>query len=178
MNFTRCYAKIIDDDAIHKFFEIKPPSIFSFFKFQFRQNERQITSNIKLAKKIKKLGTHQETVLAGVAEHLTEEEKSNINLTISKMDQLSNNINVEDTPSHRNTTEKPNFEAFFTLFKHELRSYGESDKMDSLMFSTVEYLRFKMDLNNSFNPMYYQGDITELIIFENQANRVLLFFAS
>ena len=79
------------------------------------------TSNMKLAKKTKKLGTHQETVLAGVAEHLTEEEKSNITLTLGKMDQLSNNIKVEeDTPSHQNTTEKPNFEAFLTLFKHKL----------------------------------------------------------
>ena len=60
----------------------------------------KITSNINLAKKLKKLGSRQETLLAGVAEHLTEEEKSNINLTLSKSDQLSKNIQVEkDTPS-------------------------------------------------------------------------------
>ena len=52
----------------------------------------KITSNTNLAKKLKKLGSRQETVLAGIAEHLTEEEKSNINLTLSKMDQLSNTI--------------------------------------------------------------------------------------
>ena len=43
----------------------------------------KITSNINLAKKIKKLGSRQETVLAGVADHLTEEERTNINLTLS-----------------------------------------------------------------------------------------------
>ena len=37
----------------------------------------KITSNINLAKKLKKLGSRQETVLAGVADLLTEEEKSN-----------------------------------------------------------------------------------------------------
>ena len=138
----------------------------------------KITSNIHLAKKLKKLGSRQETVLAGVAEHLTEEEKSNINLTLSKMDQLSNNIKVEeDTPSHQNTTEKPNFEARFISFKHGLCAYEESDKMDCLMFSTAECFRFKMDLYQSFNPMYYQRYITELIITENQANRVMLFLA-
>ena len=56
----------------------------------------KFTSNINLAKKLKKLGSRQETVLAGVADHLTEEEKTNINLTLSKMDQLSNNIKVEE----------------------------------------------------------------------------------
>ena len=45
-----------------------------------------MTLNIKLVKKVKKLGTRQETVLAGVAEHATEEEKSNINLTLGEMD--------------------------------------------------------------------------------------------
>ena len=59
---------------------------------------------------MKKLGTRQETVLAGVAKHLTGEEKTNITLTLSKMDQLSNNIRVdEDKPPNQNTTEKPNF---------------------------------------------------------------------
>ena len=68
----------------------------------------KITSNINLAKKLKKLGSRQETVLAGVADQLTEEEKTNINLTLSKMDQLSNNIRVEeDKPPNQNTTEKP-----------------------------------------------------------------------
>ena len=48
------------------------------------------------------------------------------------------------------------------------------------MFSTVEYFQFKTDLYQSFNSLYYQLYITEIIIFENQANRVLLLlvFAS
>ena len=139
----------------------------------------KITSNMKLAKKIKKLETHQETVLAGVADHLTEEEKSNFSLALSKLDQFSNNIKVEEaTPSHQNTTEKPKFEAFFTLFKLELHAYEQSDKMDCLMFSSVELFRFTTYLYNSFNSKYYQRYITELIIFENQANHVLLFLAS
>ena len=46
------------------------------------------------------------------------------------------------------------------------------------MFSTVELFLFKMDLYHSFHPMYYQRYLTELIIFENQANRVLLILAS
>ena len=46
------------------------------------------------------------------------------------------------------------------------------------MFSTVDYLRFKVDLYHSFNPKYYQHYIADLTIFENQANRVLLFLAS
>ena len=50
--------------------------------------------------------------------------------------------------------------------------------MGCLMFSTTEYFRFKMNLKHSFNPMYYLRYITELIIFEKQANRVLLFLAS
>ena len=67
----------------------------------------KITSNINLAKKLKKLGSRQETVLAGVADHLTEEEKTNINLTLSKMDQLSNNIRVEeDKPSPSKTLQR------------------------------------------------------------------------
>ena len=98
----------------------------------------KITSNINLAKKLKKLISRQETVLAGVADQLTEEEKTNINLTLGKMDQLSNNIRVEeDKPPKQNTTEKPNFEAFFISFKNDLCTYEESDKMDCLMFSTV-----------------------------------------
>ena len=89
----------------------------------------KITSNMNLAKKIKKLGSRQETVLAGVAEHLTGEEESNITFTLCKIDQLSNNIKVEeDTPSHQSSTEKPNFEAFFISFKHDLRAYQESEK--------------------------------------------------
>ena len=76
--------------------------------------------------------------MAGIADHLTEEEKKNINVTLSKMDQLTNNIRVEeDKPTNQNTTEKPNFEAFFISFKNELRAYEESDKMDCLMFSSV-----------------------------------------
>ena len=139
----------------------------------------QITSNINLAKKLKKLGSRQESVLAGVADHLTEEEKTNINLTLNKMHQLSNNIRVEeDKPPHQNTTEEPNFEAFFISFINDLRAYEESDKMDCLMFSKVEYFRFKTDLYQSFNPLYYKRYITEIIMFENQANRVLLFLAS
>ena len=50
--------------------------------------------------------------------------------------------------------------------------------MDCLLFSSVEYFQFKTDLYQSFNPLYYQRYITEKIIFENQANRVLLFLAS
>ena len=46
------------------------------------------------------------------------------------------------------------------------------------MFSTVDYFRFKVDLYHSFNPKYYQRYYTDLIIFENQANRILLFLAS
>ena len=139
----------------------------------------KITSNINLAKKLKKLESRQDTVLAGVADQLTEEEKRKFNLTLSKMDQLSNNIRVEeDKPPNQNTTEKPNFEAFFKSFKNDLRAYEESDKMDCLMFSTVEYFRFKTDLYQSFNPLYYQRYVTELIKFENQAYRVLLFLAS
>ena len=107
----------------------------------------KITSNINLAKKLKKLGSRQEAVLAGVADHLTEDGKTN-------------------------------FEAFFISLKHELRAYEESDKMDCLMFSTVDYFRFKVDLYHSFNPKYYQRYIADLTIFENQANRVLLFLAS
>ena len=137
------------------------------------------TSNIYLAKELKKLGSRQKTVLAGVADRLTEEEKTNINLTLSKMDQHSNNIRVEeDKPPNQNTTEKPLFEAFFISFKNDLRAYEESDKMDCLMLSTREYFRFKTDLYQSFNPLYYQRYITEKTIFENQANQVLLFLAS
>ena len=43
----------------------------------------KITSNINLAKKLKKLESRQETVLAGVADHFTEDEKSNINIVLS-----------------------------------------------------------------------------------------------
>ena len=139
----------------------------------------KITSNINLAKKLKKLASRQETVLASVADHLTAEEKTNVNLTLNKIDQLSNNFRVEeDKLPNQNTTEKPNFEAFFISFKNDLRAYEESDKMDCLMFSTVEYFRFKTDLYQSFNLLYYQRYITERNIFENQANRVLLFLAS
>ena len=99
----------------------------------------KITSNINLAKKLRKLGSRQETVLAGVADQLTEEEKTNFNLTLNKMDQLSKSIRVEeDKPPNQNTTEKPNFEAFFISFKNDLRAYEESHKMECLMFSTVE----------------------------------------
>ena len=120
----------------------------------------KITSNINLAKKLKKLGSRQYTVLAGVADHLIEEEKTNINLTLSKMDQLSNNIRVEEAkPPKQNTTEKPNFEAFFISFENHLRAYEESDKMDCLMFSTVEYFRFKTDLCQSFTPCTTKGII-------------------
>ena len=138
----------------------------------------EITSNKNLAKKLKRLGSRQETVLAGVADHLTEE-KSNFNLTLSKMDHLSNNIKVEeDKPPNQHTVEKTNFEAFFISFKHELCAIEESEKMDCLMFSTLEYFRFQTNLYQSSNPVYYQHYITELIIFENQANRLLLFLAS
>ena len=95
------------------------------------------------------------------------------------MDQISNNIRVEeDKVPNQNTTEEPNFDDFFISFRNDLRAYEESDKMDCLMFSTVEYFRVKTDLYLSFNPLYYQRYITKIIIFENQANRVLLIFAS
>ena len=154
----------------------------TFITFQISESDAmntKITSNINLAKKLKKLGSRQETVLAGVADQLTEEEKTNMNLTLSKMDQLSNNIRVEeDKPPNQITTEKPIFEAFFVSFKNDLRAYEESDKMDCLMVSTVEYFRFKTYLCQSFNPSYYQRYIREITIFENQANRVLLFLAT
>ena len=83
----------------------------------------KITSNINLAKKLKKLGSRQETSLAGVADHLTEKEKTNVNITLSKKDLLFNNIRVEeDKPPNQNNTEKPNFEAFFISFKNHLRA--------------------------------------------------------
>ena len=139
----------------------------------------KIIWNINLAKKLKKIGSRQETVLAGVADHLTEDEKSNFKLVLSKMEQLSNNIKVEeDKLPNQHTSEKTNFEAFFISFKHEVRAYEESDKMDCLMFSTVDYFRFKLDVYHSSNPKYYQRYIKDLNIFENQANRVLLFLAS
>ena len=137
------------------------------------------TSNINLTKKLKSLGCRQDTVLTGVADHLTEEEKSNINLTLRKKYQLSNNIKVEDDKApNQHTVEKTKFEALFISFKYELRVIEESHKKDCLMFSTVEFFRFKTDLHLSSNPVYYQHYITELIIFENQANRLLLFLAS
>ena len=136
----------------------------------------KVSSNINIEKKLKTLGSRQET---GVANQLTEEEKTNLNLTLSKMDQLSNNIKVEeDKPPNQNTTEKPNFEAFFISFKNELRAYEKSDKMDCSMFSTVEFFLFKTDLYHSFNPRYYQRHITKIIMFQNEANPLLLFLAS
>ena len=117
----------------------------------------KITSNMNLAKNLKKLGSRLETVLAGVADHLTEEEKTNSNLTLNKSDRLSNNIRVEeDKPPKQSTTEKPYFEAFFNSFKNDLRAYEKSDKMDCLTFSTVEYFRLKTDLYQRFNLLYYQ----------------------
>ena len=50
--------------------------------------------------------------------------------------------------------------------------------MDCLMLSTMELFQFNTDLYQSFDPLYYQRYITEITIFENQANRVLLFLAS
>ena len=135
----------------------------------------KITSNINLAKK---LGSRQETVLAGVADHVTEEEMTYTNLTLNTINQLSNNIRVEeDKPPNQNITVKPNFEAFSISFKNDLRANEESDKMDCLMFSTLEYFRFKTDLYQSFILFYYQGFVTEGIIFEIQADRVLLLLA-
>ena len=168
------------DKTTHDFFYKKTYQAFIAFYHSISDiMNAKFTWNMNLAKKLKKLGSRQETVLAGVAKHLTEEQKSNIDLTLSKMDQLSNNIKVEeDTPSHQNTEEKPTFEVFFISFQHELRAYDESDKVDCLMFSIAEYFWLKMDLYHNFNLMYYQRCITELIIFEYQENRVLLFLAS
>ena len=100
----------------------------------------KITSNINLAKKLKKLESRQEIVLAGLADHLTEEEKTNNKLTLNKIDQFSNNIRVEeDKPPNENPTEKPKFEAFLISFKSDLCAYEESEKMNCLMSATVEY---------------------------------------
>ena len=163
----------------HEFLNKSTKHLLHFLVRTQNTMNAKITSNIYLAKKLKKLGSRQETVLAGVADHLTEEEKTNNNLTPSKMDQLSNNIRVEeDKPPNQNTTQKPNFEAFFISFKNDLRAYEESDKMDCLMFSTMEYFRFETDLYQNFNALYYQRYITERTIFENQANPVLLLLAS
>ena len=83
------------------------------------------TSKINLAKKLKKLGSRQETVLAGVADHLTEE-NSNISLKLSKIDKFSKNSKPEeDKHPSVNIVEKTNFEAFFISFKDELRAYEE-----------------------------------------------------
>ena len=130
---------IANDKTTHDFLDKAIKPLLHFLV----PSQTSLTPKIRriqnLAKKVKKLGSRQETVLAGVAEHFTEEEKSNINLTLSKIDQISNNLKVEkNTPSHQNTTEKPNFEAFFISFKHELRAYEESDTMDCLMFYTAE----------------------------------------
>ena len=157
----------------------KPPSTFCIFNSNSDSLSDKITSNINLAKKIKKLGSRQETDLVGIAECLTKEEKSNIILTIGKMEQLSNNIKIEeDKASNQHTAEKTKFEVFLISLKLKLRANEESGKMDGLMFSTVEYFRFKTELYHSFNPMYYQRYITDLNIFENQANLVLLFLAT
>ena len=138
-----------------------------------------LKTNINLAKKIKKLGSRQEAVLAGVADQLTEEEKANITIALGKMDQLSNNIKIEDDkPTNQTTSGAPNFEAFFSTFRNELHAYEESDRMDSLMFSSGEYLQFKTSLYDSFDPMYYKRFISQIYKFEGQANRVLLFLAA
>ena len=91
---------------------------------------------------------------------------------ISKSDamnaKITSNINVAKKLPNQHTSERTNFEGFFISFKHELRAYEESDKMDCLMFSTVDYFRFKVDLYHSFNPKCYQRYIKDLILFENQ----------
>ena len=98
-----------------------------------------LITNINLAKKIKKLGSCQEAVLAGVADQLTEKEKANITIALGKMDQLSNNIKIEDDePTNQTTSGAPNFEPFFSTFKNDLRAYEESYRMESLMFSSDE----------------------------------------
>ena len=168
-----------DHKTTHEVFKKTYKAFNAFFSSSWDTMNPKNTANINLAKKLMKHGYRQEVVLAGVAEHLTEEEKSYINLTQSKMDQLSNNVKFEeDTPYHQKTKDKSIFEAFFTLFKHELCPCEESDKMDCLMFSSVENFRFETDLYNSSSPKNCQRYITELIIFENQANQVLQFPAS
>ena len=160
-------------------FYLNLPNIYCISQFQLKHHERQNYVNYKPRKGTKEARISTGDCLAWVADHLTEEEKTNINLTLSKMDQLSNNIRVEeDKPPNQNSTEKLNFEAFFISFRNDLRAFEESDKMDLLINSTVEYFRFKTDLYRNFNPLYHQRYNTEILIFENQANRALLILAS
>ena len=63
----------------------------------------KITSNINLAKKLKKLESRQETVLAGVADHLTEDEKSNFNLVFCINTQVRKQI-LRLSSYHSNTS--------------------------------------------------------------------------
>ena len=138
-----------------------------------------LTTNVNLAKKIKKLGSRQEAVLAGVADQLTEEDKANITIALGKVDQLSINIKIgDDKPTNQTTSGTPNFEAFFPTFKNDLRAYEESDRMDSLMFSSVEYFQFETRLYDSFDPTYYERYISQIYKLEGQVNRVLLFLAA
>ena len=122
-----------------------------------------LTTNINLARKKKKLRSRQEVVLAGVADQRTEEEKVSITIALGKMDQLSNNIKIEDDkPTNQTTSGAANFEVFFSTFKNDLRAYEESDRMDSLMFSSGEYFQFKTSLYDSFDPMYYERYISQI----------------
>ena len=116
-----------------------------------------------------------------MVDQLTEEEKANITIALDpgKMDQLSNQIKIEDDkPTNQTTSDTPNFEAFFSAFKNELRAFEESDRKDSLMFSSVEYFQFKTSLYDSFDPAYYKRYIWQIYTFESQANRVLVFLAT
>lgn len=138
-----------------------------------------ISTNIILARKIKKLGSCQEVVLAGVAEQLTEDEKASITLALGKMDNISRSVRIqEEEPINQCTSGKPKFEPFFENFKNELRAYEDSDRMDSLMFSSQEYFNFKVDLYKNFEPFNYQRYIEAINSFEGQANRILLFLAA
>ena len=99
-----------------------------------------------------------------MVDQLTEEEKANIKIE-------------DDKTTNQTTLGTPNFEAFFSAFKNELRAYEESERMDSLKLSSVEHFHSKTSLYDSSDPAYYKCYISQIYIFESQANRVLLFLA-
>ena len=108
-----------------------------------------------LQRKLKKnLDLDRRLFLAGVADHLTEDEKSNFNLVLSKMEQLSNNIKVEEDklrkPTHK--LRKQIFEAFLSYHSNTSFVHMRSQtKMDCLMFfHSGTIFRFKVDLYHSF----------------------------
>ena len=68
----------------HGLFYSKITIIFCIFNSNSDSMSDKNTTNINLAEKMKKLESRQETVLVGIEECLTEEDKSNITLTIGK----------------------------------------------------------------------------------------------